>query len=228
MALKARMIEYPSNQHKTPAYMVQPDDQATHPAVVVIQEWWGLVPHIKDVTERFAAAGYVALAPDLYHGQAAREPDEARKLSMTLDRDRAATEIVAAAEYLIGLDSVAPKRVGVVGWCMGGGLALAAAAENGPFGAVVAFYGRPLDPADVGRLEVPVLGLYAGEDHGIPVEEVRAFRNALTAHGVEHEVHIYRGAHHAFFNDTRPVYDPEAARDAWRRTLEWFEHYLDA
>jgi carboxymethylenebutenolidase len=226
MNVKTEMIEFPSNGRSTPGYLARPDDDRQYPAVVVIQEWWGLVPHIKDVAERLTAEGYIALAPDLYYGQAADEPDEAQKLAMALDRDRAVAEIGAAARYLKDMPSVNPKRVGVVGWCMGGGLSLSAAAENGDIAAAVCFYGRPLSEADTVRLRIPVLGLYGSEDHGIPVSDVQAFEEELDRQAVPHEIHIYDGAHHAFFNDTRPSYDPAAAEDAWRRTLDWFQTYL--
>jgi len=224
----SKMIEYPINAHTTPGYLAQPGDDQPHPAIVVIQEWWGLVPHIKDVANRFAREGYIALAPDLYHGQAADEPDEARKLAMGLDANRAVQEIAAAARYLKKLDRVAPKAAGVVGWCMGGGLALSAAAHHGDLiGAAVAFYGRPLSAGDAARLTVPVLGLYAERDRGIPVEAVRAFEAELTRHGVPHAIHIYPEAEHAFFNDTRPhIYQAGAAQDAWQKTLAWFRQYL--
>lgn len=224
----SKMIEYPINAHATPGYLAQPDDDLPHPAIVVIQEWWGLVPHIKDVANRFAREGYVALAPDLYHGQAAEEPDEARKLAMGLDANRAVQEIAAAARYLKKLDRVTPKSIGVVGWCMGGGLSLSAAAHHGDlFGAAVAFYGRPLTAGDTARLKVPVLGLYADRDRGIPVEAVRAFEAELEQHGVPHAIHIYPEAEHAFFNDTRPhIYKAAAAQDAWQKTLAWFAQHL--
>lgn len=225
-ALASEMIHFPSNEHETPGFLARPDDDGPHPGVVVIQEWWGLMPHIKDVAERFAREGYVALAPDLYHGEKADEPDEARKLAMALDRDRAVAEIQAAVAHLQQMDVVSPKQIGVVGWCMGGGLALSTAAEDGGVGAAVAFYGQPLSPADTARIQIPILGLYAEEDHGIPVEKVRRFQEALKEHGVAHEIHIYPGAHHAFFNDTREVYDEKAATDAWQRTLDWFGRYL--
>src|SRR5512136_3023370 len=113
--IKTHMIEFPINAHSAPGYLAQPDDTQTHPGIVVIQEWWGLVPHITDVAERFAREGFVALAPDLYHGQAASEPDEARKRAMALDRNRAVAEILAAAQYLETLKEVEPKKIGVVG-----------------------------------------------------------------------------------------------------------------
>jgi carboxymethylenebutenolidase len=224
------MIEFPINAHTAPGYLAQPVDGQPHPGVVVIQEWWGLVPHIKDVAERFAREGFVALAPDLYHGQAADEPDEARKLAMALDAQRAVQEIAAAARYLKKMPNVAPPKVGVIGWCMGGGLSLSTAAHHADLiGAAVAFYGRPLTAGDTAKLEVPVLGLYAEHDHGIPVEAVHAFAAEMDKQRVPHEVHIYPGASHAFFNDTRPqIYHAEASQDAWQKTLAWFRKYLVA
>lgn len=225
--IKSQMINYPLNVQTIPAYLAQPDDAAKHPALVVIQEWWGLVPHIKDVAERFAREGFIALAPDLYHGQVAAEPDEARKLAMALDRTRAVNEVLAAVAYLKSLDATAPKKVGIVGWCMGGGLALSTAAQGDSIGAVVAFYGRPLDSNDTAKLRVPVLGLYAEHDHGIPPDAARAFEAELQKHGMPHEIHIYPGVEHAFFNDTRPhIYNRAAAEDAWQKTLAWFRKYL--
>ena len=228
MAIETRMIEFPINAHAAPGYLAQPADGQAHPGVVVIQEWWGLVPHIKDVAERLAHEGFVALAPDLYHGQAADEPDEARKLAMALDAQRAVQEIAAAARYLKKMQNVAPQKVGVVGWCMGGGLSLSTAAHHADLiGAAVAFYGRPLTAGDTAKLQVPVLGLYAEHDHGIPVEAVHAFEVEMQKQRVPHEVHIYPGASHAFFNDTRPqIYQAVAAQDAWQKTLAWFRKYL--
>jgi len=222
----SEMISFPSNGHETPGFLARPDDDETHPGLVVIQEWWGLMPHIEDVAERFAREGFVALAPDLYHGERADEPDEARKLAMALDRERAVAEIQAAVAYLQDMDAVFPKPIGVVGWCMGGGLALSTAADDGGVGAVVAFYGQPLSPADTARIKAPVLGLYGEEDQGIPVAKVRRFQETLQEHGIAHEIHVYPGARHAFFNDTREAYDEKAADDAWQRTLSWFGRYL--
>ena len=226
--IDTQMIEFPINAHTTPGYLAQPADGQSHPGVVVIQEWWGLVPHIKDVAERLAREGFVTLAPDLYHGQAADEPDEARKLAMALDAQRAVQEIAAAARHLKKMKNVSLPKVGVVGWCMGGGLSLSTAAHHADLiGATVAFYGRPLTASDTAKLEVPILGLYAEHDHSIPVEVVRAFEAEMKKQQVPHEVHIYPDTSHAFFNDTRPqIYQAAAAQDAWQKTLAWFRKYL--
>jgi carboxymethylenebutenolidase len=225
--ITCQMIEFPSNAHSTPGFLAQLAGPGPHPGVVVIQEWWGLVPHIMDVAQRFARQGFVALAPDLYHGHVASEPDEARKLAMELDRERAVAEIIAAMRCLQNLEQVAPKKVGVVGWCMGGSLAITTAAANPQTGAAVAFYGMPRSLDIVQSIRCPVLGLYGEHDHGISLEMVHAFDVELEKHGVTHEVHIYSGAEHAFFNDSRPhIYNAPAAQDAWQRTLDWFRAHL--
>jgi carboxymethylenebutenolidase len=227
MQTVTQMIEYASDAGVTPGYLAQPEREGQYPGLIAIQEWWGLVPHIKDVAERFAKQGFIALAPDLYHGQSAAEPDEARKLAMELDRQRAVKEIVAAISYLQGLPQVSPKKIGVVGWCMGGSLTIATAAASPQVGAAVAFYGMPADLNIVADIRGPLLGLYGEHDHSIPPERVHQFQAALEKADVVHEVHIYPGAEHAFFNDTRPqIYNPDAAQDAWERTLDWLRRYL--
>lgn len=208
-------------------HLARPDDGRPHPGVVVIQEWWGLDGHIKDVTNRFAAAGYVALAPDLYHGVVASEPDEARKLVMELDMVAAVDEIGSALDALLARDDVSGEKAGIVGFCMGGRLTLLAARTHENIGAAVAFYGSPLTPAEAAEVKAPVLGLYGALDGGIAVADVETMRDALEAAGITTTVVIYEGAQHAFFNDTRAnSYNAEASADAWTRTLAWFEEYL--
>jgi len=225
--LTAGIVEYPGPNGETlTGYVARPAEGAALPAVIVVQEWWGLNEHIKDVARRVAKEGYVALAPDLYKGQVATEPDEARKLVMELDMPAAVQEISSAATYLLGQEYVAGDKVGVVGFCMGGGLALRAAMAGDTTGAAVALYGQPLSPEEAANVQAPVLGLYGENDSGIPVAGVKAMQEALTAAGVENEFMIYPGAAHAFFNDTRNSYNPAAAEDAWPRLLAWFQKYL--
>ncbi|NJL03313.1 MAG: dienelactone hydrolase family protein [Chloroflexaceae bacterium] len=183
--------------------------------------------HIRDVTRRFADQGFVALAPDLYNGVSTTEPDEARKLVMELDMMQAVQEIGQAAEFLLAQDYVIGEKVGVVGFCMGGGLALQTALNKSDMiGASVAFYGRPLEVGDAARMAVPTLGLFGADDQGIPTEAVQAMEQGFVAAGISHEIKIYPGAGHAFFNDERASYNPAAARDAWDRTNLWFRTFL--
>lgn len=225
--ITTQMIDFPSNGYSTPGYLASPAKEGEYPGVVVLQEWWGLVPHIKDVAERFAKEGFVALAPDLYHGEIAEEPNEAKKLAMALDRKNAIVECSAAAKYLNDLPNVSSQKAGVVGWCMGGGLSLSTAAHNGNVGAAVVFYGRPLEADDTAKLTVPVLGLYGEEDAGIPASIVRDFESELKKNQVTHEIHIYPGAPHAFFNEGREnAYRPEEAADAWGKAIGWFRKFL--
>lgn len=222
-------VDYPDPDGETlMGYLARPDDDESRPAVIVIQEWWGLNEHIKDVTRRVAEQGYVALAPDLYHGVVTTEPDEARKQVMELDMAEAVKEIQLAIDFLQGQDYVSGEQVGVVGFCMGGGLVLQTALAEEDVAAGVVFYGRPLDPAAAGSVNGAILGLYGEADQGIPVEAVEAMHQAFSEAGIENEYQVYESAPHAFFNDTRDSYRPEAAADAWERMLGWFETYLGA
>ncbi len=225
--MAGQMVSFARNGEQTDGYLAQPDDGATHPGVVVIQEWWGLEQHIKDVADRFAGEGFVALAPDLYHGAVTSEPDEARKLAMGLDRKRAAQDLDGAVACLCGMAQVAPKKVGVVGFCMGGGLTLLMACRNADLGAAAVFYGGSIGSTEqLKQLHCPLFGAFGERDQGIPLERVEALKNGLQQSGQPVEIQIYAGAPHAFFNDTRPSYRPAAADDAWQRTLALFRRQL--
>ncbi len=227
MEIAEGMTVFTYQGEPVPGYLAQPVPGDRFPGVVLIQEWWGLVPHIKDVARRFARQGFVALAPDLYHGREASEPDEARKLAMELDRGHAVSEIAAAVRYLQHWQAAEPRPVGIVGWCMGGSLAISTAATCEEVKATVAFYGMPRDLEQLPVIKSPLLGLYAGHDHGITLEAVDELQHRLERDATPHEIHVYREAQHAFFNDARPhIYDPQAAEDAWQRTLAWFGQYL--
>jgi carboxymethylenebutenolidase len=221
------MVQFPFSDGTTGGYLSEPE-QGSGPAVVVIQEWWGLVDHIKDVCERFAAEGFVALAPDLYHGKSAKSPDEAGKLMMAMRIDEAERDLSAAVDYLSTLDSTASEKAGVVGFCMGGALALYTATKNPKVGACVVFYGgHPRVKPDLPNLNAPVLGLYAEKDGSVTPESARDLERKLKDLGKQIEVKIYQGADHAFFNDTRPeVYNAEAAADAWQRTVAFLRKHL--
>jgi carboxymethylenebutenolidase len=225
--MAGEMVEFESNGASARGYLSVPES-GSGPGVVVIQEWWGLVPHIKDVADRFAAEGFVALAPDIYHGTLARSPDEAGKLMMALNIEQTEKDLRGAVKYLLNHEATAGESVGTVGFCMGGVLSLYAASKNEKVGACVVFYGiHPKVEPDLDNLRAPVLGLYAENDKSVPPEAVRELEAKLKERGKHAEMHIYPGTDHAFFNDTRPeVYNAEAAADAWRRTIEFLRANL--
>lgn len=224
--MQTQMIEFAANGGTAPGYLARPDGPG--PGVVVIQEWWGLGDHIKRVTERFAEAGFVALAPDLYRGQVATEPDEARKLAMELQYPQAQQDMQGAVDYLLAQPFVQPKKVGMIGFCMGGRLTGQMALHGRDISAFVPFYGlTALSEADAAKISAPLLAIYGETDAGFPPDLIRANEQALAASSAPHEVVVYAGAPHAFFNDTRPhIYQREAAEAAWQRTLAWFRQYL--
>jgi carboxymethylenebutenolidase len=216
-------VEFPSNGHTCSGYLATPAS-GSGPAVVVIQEWWGLVRHIEDICERFAAEGFIACAPDLYHGKVAKSPDEATKMLMELDADRAAQEINGAGRFLLARPECSSQTYGVVGFCMGGALAKYAATKDEKAGAAVSFYGGfKKVQIDWSNLRGPIL-LFAGEnDKGVTAEGERELAEKLRGMGKDATVKTYPDADHAFFNDTRPeVYNAEASEDAWRLTLDFF------
>ena len=221
------MVQFPFAGGTTGGYLAEPKN-GSGPGVIVIQEWWGLVDHIKDVCDRFAAEGFVALAPDLYHGKTTKSPDEAGKLMMAMRIDEAERDLCAAVDYLFTQDSVASAQIGVVGFCMGGALSLYTATKNPKVGACVVFYGgHPKVKPDLPNLHAPVLGLYAEKDGFVTPELARDLERQLKELGKQIEVKIYKGTDHAFFNDTRPeVYNAEAAADAWQRTVEFLRKHL--
>jgi carboxymethylenebutenolidase len=232
--MPGRNVEFAANGGRASGYLSLPD-AGRGPGVLVIQEWWGLNSHVRSVADRLAAEGFVALAPDLYHGRVTREPDEAGKLMMALNVDQAARDLRGAASYLVGAASGsagpdgAAGKIGVVGFCMGGQLALyAGTVAPEQIGAVVDFYGiHPNVRPDFARLQAPVLGLFAERDGYVTPETARALEQQIRAAGKPIETRTYGGVDHAFFNDERPeVYDPEAARDAWERTLRFLRQHL--
>jgi carboxymethylenebutenolidase len=215
------MVTFPANGRTVGGYLSLPPS-GTGPGVIVLQEYWGLVDHIKSVADRFAAEGFVALAPDIYHGERTTSPDEAGKLLMALNIAEAGKDMRGAAMYLRTHPAVQPKKVAAVGFCMGGMLALYAGQEHGDvINAVVDFYGtHPKVKIDPARLRVPVLGHFGKEDKSIPLAQVHAMAEAVRKAGGSFEVHEY-DAGHAFFNDARvQVHNAAAAKLAWERTLD--------
>ena len=222
------MIEFPSNGSTAGGYLSVPEG-GSGPGVVVIQEWWGLVDHIKDVCDRFAAEGYVALAPDLWDGAVARNADEAGKAMMAMKMDQAARDMSGAVDEV--LRRSAGSKVGVIGFCMGGGLALVLATQRpDAVAAVVPCYGIvpwPDVQPDYPAMSAAVFGHYAEKDEYFTPEKANELAEQLRGMGKSVEIIVYPGTDHAFFNDTRPeVYDADAARALWDRTLSFFGEHL--
>jgi carboxymethylenebutenolidase len=221
------MIEFTANGRSAPGYLALPAG-GSGPGVIVIQEWWGLVDHIKEVADRFADAGYVALAPDLYHGDSTTSPDEAGRKMMALNIAEAGKDLAGAADHLLGLDAVTPKKVAALGFCMGGQLALLAATEHGDkIAAAVDFYGiHPSVELDFGKLKAPVLAHFGKSDGFVKEEAAKELVSTIEGAGGKVEAHFYDTGH-AFFNDTRPeAYSEGDAKTAWDRTLAFLGTHL--
>ena len=224
------MVSFPSNGDSCDGYLALPES-GTGAGVIVIQEWWGLVDNIKDLADRFAAEGFVALAPDFFHGAATAEPDEAQRLLMGLAMDRAAKDIQGAAQYLAGRDDVTGNGVGVVGFCMGGSLAMWSGALADEVKVAVGFY-----PAIPWEKMSPTWGNYTNksamihaseEDGTSKADGVQAAVKGIQEAGGDVEVYDYPGSSHAFFNDQRPeVHSKEHSEQAWRRTLDLLKSRL--
>ncbi len=211
------------------AYEAKPAGAGPFPAVIVLQEWWGLNDHIKDIARRLAGEGYVALAPDLYHGKVTKDPNEAGRLMGALSPDAALKDLNAAVDVLAAEPTVKADRIGVTGFCMGGRYALLLAARNPTIKAAAAWYGVPVpDEATLGQIKGEVLYIYGDQDAFVTKADVDRLAAALKAGGVKGSVVTYP-APHAFFNDTRPdVYRPAHAKDAWGKVLDLFRRALKA
>lgn len=223
-------VSFASNGGTCEGYLARPGS-GSGPAVIVIQEWWGLVGHITAVADRFAQEGFVALAPDLYHGIAAHEPDLAMKLMMGLTMDKAALDIAGAANYLSDHADVTGKGIGAVGFCMGGSLALWSATLSPEIIATVGFYpGLPwarMSPQwknYLGKKAIIHCCEHDGTSKAPGIQEVLA---GITSGGGSAEAFDYPGTNHAFFNDDRPeVYDAVASALAWERTIAFLRASL--
>ena len=217
-----------SAARKTTGFLVKPKKTGRFPAVIVIHEIWGVVDHIKDVSRRLASEGYVALAVDLF-GKTFPSLEEARKVREELSEERIMGDLKGAFDYLQSLEYVEPKRIGSIGFCMGGGLSLLLACHNSELAGAVVFYGRNPSPIDlVKNINCPILCNYAGADMAIKEADINLLEEALKKYGKVFDIKVYPGAPHAFFNDTRESYRPEAAKDAWKRTLDFFKMSLKA
>ena len=221
------MIQFPMNGASGGGYLATPT-AGSGPGIVVIQEWWGLVDHIKNVADRLAAAGFVALAPDFYDGETTTSPDEAGKLMMALNIGEAEKKLRGAVDCVISRRETTGALVGTVGFCMGGQLSLYAACANPKVGACVDFYGiHPnVNPA-LANLQAPVLGFFAENDGFVSPDAAHQLESDLKAAGKQVDFTVFEGADHAFFNDTRAeVYHEHYATECWDRMIMFYNQYL--
>jgi carboxymethylenebutenolidase len=217
-------VTFPSNGNEAHGYLATPPS-GSGPGLVVIQEWWGLDDHMADMVDRFAAEGFVALAPDLFGGTVAHDSDEAGRLLQELPVDRAARDLAGAVDFLLGNDAVTSSTVGTVGYCMGGGFVLLLAANEGDkIGAAVPFYGvGPGVPDTYRSVTAPIQGHYGEQDEMYPVAEARKQEQQIREESQGSVEFFYYPAGHAFHNDKDKLgtYDKASAELAWTRTLEF-------
>ena len=222
-------LSFKSGDETASGLLVTPEGKGPFPAVIVIQEWWGVDDWIKSQARALAKEGYVALAVDLYRGKVTSKQEEAHQLMSGLSPDRAMRDLEAAFATLQARPDVRKDRIGAIGWCMGGRYSLALATEEPGLAATVAYYGAPpTDAAAIGKIKSAVLGNYGAEDKGPSPDQVKSFESAMKKAGKTIDVKLYDGAGHAFANPNNPWggYREAAAKDAWTRTTAFFASHL--
>ncbi|MFZ0661244.1 MAG: dienelactone hydrolase family protein [Acidobacteriaceae bacterium] len=227
-AVHSQPVSYPSGGETVHGILYTPSTPGPHPAIVVIHEWWGLVPWVKEQAADLSAQGYVTLAVDLYRGKTATDPETAHELMRGLPQDRGVHDLVAAVNYLKTLRSVDPNRLGAVGWCMGGTYAAQLAVADPGLRAVAINYGAlPTDPAALGKIHAAILGNFGALDQGITPDDVHNFAAAMKSIGKLVDVKIYPDAGHAFENPAnKGGYRPADSKDAHERMRVFFRKHL--
>ena len=225
----AQSVTFPSEPAGGGGFLATPTTPGKHPALLVIQEWWGVDNWIRQQTERFAKQGYVALAVDLYRGKMATTQEQAHELMRGLPHDRALADLAAGFKYLASRSDVDPSRIGVIGWCMGGGYALDFTVAEPRLAASVINYGHLMvDPKTIASIKPPILGNFGANDMGIPPADVKAFDAALKKSGKSPDIKIYEGAGHAFMNPNNTGgYVKAVADDAWARIDSFLRKTLE-
>jgi carboxymethylenebutenolidase len=227
-AADGKQVTYKSGDENVSGMLYQPSGKGPFPAIVVIHEWWGLNDWVKEQASKLADQGYVTLAIDLYRGKVATTAEEAHELMRGVPNDRSTKDLLAAASYLRAQKNVNPKKVGSIGWCMGGGYSLDLAINDPQLAAAVINYGHlASEPDTLKKINAPILGLFGGQDRGIPVEDVQKFAAELKKVGKTVDVTVYPDAGHAFENpNNKQGYRADDAANAWDRTVKFFAQYL--
>ena len=227
-AADGKSVSYKSGDETVQAVLYTPAGKGPFPAIIVIHEWWGLNDWVKDQAAKLAGEGYVALAIDLYRGKVATTPDMAHEIMRGVPEDRAKRDLHAAFEFLEAQPNVKKNRIGAIGWCMGGGYALDVALQEPTLAADVINYGHlATDPEALKKINAPILGLFGGQDQGIPPADVKKFGETLDKMGKKIDIKIYDDAGHAFENpNNKAGYRPDDAADAWKRTVSFLAETL--
>jgi carboxymethylenebutenolidase len=221
-------VEFQSNGDTATGYLAVPES-GSGPGLIVLQEWWGMDDSVKRYADRFADAGFFALAPDLYHGETTEQPDEAQQKMMAMNMDRTVKDMRGAVDFLEQQDGFEGDGVGAVGFCLGGGLAVWAGAEHPDVKAVVTYYYvMPHGKPDFSKVQAPVLGHFGTADDFVPVEDAKALEKELNDAGTDASFEFYDGAGHAFANDHNRLgtYDEEKSDSAWQKTVDFFKRHL--
>jgi carboxymethylenebutenolidase len=222
-------VELPVNGDGAYAFVYQPDDDVKHPGVVLIQEWWGIEPHVLDLAQKLAEQGFVVAVPDLYHGKVATEPDDAQRMyMMTMQSvERAVKEIIGALDTVKQMPNVEPKKLGLMGFCMGGFLVYTVAARYADLGAIVPFYGAGYHPTseEVAQVQAPVLAIYGSQDSSIPMSDIEYIEKTYKDAGKDITIRIY-DAGHAFINPMHGMGNEQATADAWPRAIDFLKEHL--
>jgi carboxymethylenebutenolidase len=228
LAAESHEVSYRSGDETVHAILYKPAGNGPFPALVVIHEWWGLNDWVKQQADRYAQLGYVTLAIDLYRGQVATTPDQAHEIMRGVPEDRAQRDLLAATAYLRSLNTVNPKRMGVIGWCMGGGYALDLAIADPHLKAAVINYGHlATDDATLKRIHAPILGIFGGQDRGITPADVKKFEKQMKALNKKVEIHIFPDAGHGFENPNNSQgYRKEDAEQAEKLTEQFLANNL--
>jgi carboxymethylenebutenolidase len=221
-------IDFPTSDGTAPGYLATPQS-GSGPATIVLQEWWGLDEHVRSICDRFAAEGFFALAPDLYRGETTTQPSEAEQKMMAMSMEQAEKDMCGAAEFLRSQEGVQGNGVGSVGFCLGGGLSVWAAATCPNITAAVTYYYvMPHGKPDFSKIKGPVLGHFGTADAFIPQAEAEKLESEIREAGAEVTFDYYEGAGHAFFNDTNRLgtYDAAKAQLSWERTIDFLRKTL--
>ena len=227
--LRTSNVDLKVNGEGAYAFVAQPDDDAKHPGIVLIQEWWGIEPHVRDLAQKLAADGFVVAVPDLYHGKIATEPDEAQKMIMLIrgNVEKAAKEIIGALDTVKAMPNVEPKKLGLMGFCVGGFMTYYVASRYPDLGAVFPFYGAGYDPTpeEVARVNAPVLAFYGKRDQSVPMQQVEKIERMYKQAGKDITVKVY-DAGHAFINPDHGMGNEKAAAEAWPLAVNFLKRHL--